>query len=135
MRAFAAIAISFFTFGCIQPPEPATRSMTGDLPNPFIIVGDATAGMIAADELRADGLTVVTQLDGRAAGITAFCTGNAAAMALTPGQDLTSEERTRCIEIRSEGWSWSAPSTEKGVGFYVRFEFAQTLLDTATTAL
>ncbi len=135
MRTIAAIAVSIFTFGCTQTPDPATRSMSGKLPNPFVIVGDATAGMIAADELRADGLTVVTQLDGRAAGLTAFCTGNAAAMALTPGQDLTSKERTRCREIRSDGWSWSALSTEKGVGFYVRFEFAQTLLDTATTAL
>ena len=135
MKTFIAIAISTLTFGCMEAPPAVTRTATDALPVPFVIVGDTAAGMTAANELRADGLTVVTSLNGRAAGLTAFCTGNADAMALTPGQDWTDAERTRCRAIRTDGWSWSALSTEKGVGFYVRYEIAQTLLDAAPTAL
>jgi len=116
----------------MQDPQ-ITRLTTGEIPTPFVIVGDTNAGLVVAGELRADGLTVVTRLNGRAAGLTEFCTGNADAMALNPGQDWTPAERDRCRAISEDGWSWSALSTEKGMGFYVNYVFVQTLIDTANT--
>jgi hypothetical protein len=135
MKSIAALGIMTLTIGCIQEPESRPRNATEALPSPLVIVGDATAGAIAAEELRADGVVVTTVFQGRALGLTAFCTGNADAMALTPGQDLTSAERDRCRAIRSEGWSWSALSTENGVGFYVRHTIARAALDAAPNAL
>jgi hypothetical protein len=134
MRKLLVIGITTLACGCGQAPEPRIGSVRSAVPNPLSIVGEAGPGEIAAAELRSDGLPVETSFNGRAAGITTFCSGNAHALALAPEQDLNPEERARCRELK-EGWGWSALSTQRGTIFYVRHEFAQNLLDIAPTAL
>lgn len=136
IRIVVGFASIFFVSACMEASESrANRGNTpGPVPNPIILAGDAGPGTIAANELRGDGLTVVTAFNGRAAGITAFCSGTADALALAPGQDWTSAERQRCRDLK-DGWGWSALSTKRDIGLYVRFEFAQDLLDKTPTAL
>lgn len=131
LKTVLAIAISTLTIGCVETSQPTATAVSNKVPAPLIIVGAAGPGSVAANELRGDGLTVQASFKGRAAGLTSFCSGDAHAIALAAGQDLTSAERDRCRELL-EGWGWSALTTEKGVGFYVRHDFVRDLLDTAT---
>ncbi len=135
IRTALALSSIVIVSACIETAEPTT-AYTNDavsVPNPIIMVGAAGPGSIAAAELGADGLKVETSFNGRAAGLTAFCSGEADALALAPGQDWTSAERDRCRELK-DGWGWSALSTRKDIGLYVRFGFAADLLERATTA-
>ncbi len=132
MRIAIALSTAVFVSACMEAPEPsANKADRSKLPSPIVMVGDAAAGAIAAKELRGDGLSVATDFNGRAAGITTFCSGNADAMALTPGQDLTSAERKRCKEL---GGGWSALSTRKDIGLYVWHGFATELIKKAKSS-
>ena len=83
MRIVLALSSVVFISACMETSEPSVEPsvIRGNspvpVPNPIILAGDATSGTIAANELRGDGLAVVTAFDGRAAGITAFCSGDA----------------------------------------------------------
>ena len=135
LRTIIAMSSISLVSACVQPTESAPK-FTNDpvpIPDPIHIVGAAGPVEMAAAELRGDGINVETSSTGRAAGITAFCSGEADALALTNGQDLSSAERDRCRELK-DGWGWSALSTQRTI-FYVRFGFAQDLLDRAPTAL
>ncbi len=132
MRIAVALSFAVFVSACMEASEPSTsRAGSSKVPSPIVMVGDAASGAIAANELRNDGLSVLTAFKGRAAGITTFCSGNADAMALTPGQDLTSAERKRCKEL---GGGWSALSTQKDIGLYVKHEFAEDLIKKGKTS-
>ena len=131
-----AIAISSISLisACVQTSEPVTKFNNDPvpIPDPIRIVGEVGPVETAAAELRADGINVETSYTGRAAGLTAFCSGEADALALIKGQSFSSEERARCQDLK-DGWGWSALST-KQTQFYVRFSFAQDLLDRTPTA-
>lgn len=132
MRLALTLSTAVFVSACVQPSQsPVSRADSNTVPNPIVMVGDAAAGTVAAGELRKDGLSVVTGFNGRAAGITVFCSGNADAMALTPDQDLTSAERKRCKAL---GGGWSALSTNKNIGLYVKHGFAADLLKKGKTS-
>lgn len=136
IRKVIALSTISLMSGCIQASE-ATTEYTNDpvsIPDPILIVGAAGPVAMAAAELRNDGINVETSMIGRAAGLTAFCSGEADALALANGQDWSSEERDRC-RVLKDGWGWSALGTQKGTIFYVRFGFAQDLIDRAPTAL
>lgn len=130
MKSITVLVFATLTFGCVEATNTTAMISDGKVPNPFVIVGEVGPGEIAADELRAVGLTVVTNPTGRAAGLTAFCTGNADAFVYAPGNGWSSAERDRCKAIRSEGWSWSATSTPKGMGLTVRYSIVDDLVDT-----
>lgn len=132
MRIALALSTAVFVSACVQAsPPPASRADSNTVPTPIVMVGDAAAGAIAAGELRKDGMSVVTDFKGRAAGITVFCSGKADAMALTPDHDLTSVERKRCKTL---GGGWSALSTNKNIGLYVKHGFAADLLKKGKTS-
>ena len=130
IRTALAFSSIFFMSACMEASERSTN-YTNDpvpIPDPIIIVGEAGPVAMAAAELRADGINVQTSPIGRVAGLDAFCSGQADAMALTNGKDWTSAERDRCRELK-DGWGWSAFSTKNGNGFYIRFGYSQDLLD------
>lgn len=131
MRVIFTLSTVVLVSACMDTSDaPVSRSADGKVPNPIVMVGNAGAGAVAAKELTGDGLTVQTVFDGRAAGISRFCSGNADALALVPDKDLTSAERKRCSAL---GGGWSALTTNKGIGLYVRHKFASTLLKKAET--
>ena len=135
-RTVIALSTISLMAACLQTSE-ATTDYTNDpvpIPDPILIVGEAGPVAMSAAELQGDGINVETSITGRAAGLTAFCSGQADALALPNGQSFSSEERERCQELK-DGWGWSALSTNQGTIFYVRFGFARDLLDRAPNAL
>lgn len=132
------IAVAFTSIvlvsACTETTEPSVvrGNVPVPVPNPIILAGDTASGAIVANVLRDDGLAVETDFNGRTAGITAFCSGAADALALKNGQDLTSAERTRCKSLKV-GWGWSALSIKTGIGLYVRYEFGADLLKKGAT--
>lgn len=126
-RISLALSSIVLITACVDTTEPtATRTDSSVVPNPIVMVGDSAAGTIAANELKSDGLPVAIDFNGRAAGITTFCSGNADFLALPPGQGFSSTERKRCHDL---GGGWSAFSTYKGIVTYVKHLFAADLLE------
>lgn len=135
-RFAVAISSAFFMSACMETSDMSEplpiRADHSRVPDPLIMVGAVTPGTIAANGLISDGLSVVTAFNGRAAGITTFCSGHAHILALQDGHDFTSDERARCMSLQ-DGWSWSAHSVRYGDGdripMYVRFEFVHDLIE------
>jgi len=129
MRVFTLLPAVLLVSACVETTLPAPRqAMKNGLPNPMLLVGEAEPGNTAAGELRHDSIAVQTDFKGRAAGIVAFCSGKADAVAMT--SDFSSAEYKKCKEL---GGSWSAFGTRKGTTIYVRHELAEQLLKTAKT--
>lgn len=133
IRIATVLSLFVFLSACLETPRPTVTTATPQvaLPSPIVMVGEAAAGAVFANELMGDGLLVATAFNGRAAGITTYCSGNADILALAPGQGLTSTERQRCKDLNG---SWSAFSTQKGTVVYVQFEIAEDLLEKAVTS-
>lgn len=128
-----ALSTAVLVSGCVETSKPvatarpANRVMETKIPNPFIMAGEVGPGMIAAGEMRSDGIAVQTVFAGRAAGIVAFCSGKAHSVSMSSG--FTSGEWQTCKDL---GGSWSAFTTRKGAITYVKHTLAEILLKKAT---
>ena len=133
-RIVLALSTAVLVSACVETSTPVAtnapvnRVMETKLPKPFIIAGEAGPGMVAAGELKGDGIAVQTNFSGRRAGIVAFCSGKAHAVTMT--SDFTSAEWQICKDL---GGSWSAFGTRKGSTIYVKHTLAEILLKKAKT--
>lgn len=142
IRLAVAISSALLVSACMETSEMSDmteplpiRADNSKVPDPMVLVGAATAGQMAASSLASDGLSVVAAFDGRAAGITAFCSGYAHILVLEYGRGFTSAERDRCKSLQ-DGWGWSAFGIQNGdvrAPIYVRYEIANDLIERGTS--
>ena len=120
MKAIPAFLVTTLTVACVQSSQDPNSPVP--VPDPIILAGEVEAGNVTVAELRRQGFSVMPALNGRAAGIVAFCTSQADAMVIT---DITPAEHQQCRDLRAgDNWGWSAMSTENGAGLYIRRGYA-----------
>lgn len=119
MRYLISASALLLVASCTQPEQPAAPETAAE-PG-FRFVGEPEAGARLMKFVEADGMNATASFDGRAPGLTAFCAGQADAVALNT--DLSEAERATC---KQGGASWSALS---GLGtdapiLYIRYDIA-----------